>query len=106
MFFFSVCPSKGGQIWCCQKDDEIFFQFQMSLAFLKGAEVYHFCWLPGFGLEQFFGKGSEPKKLGYGILFLLEKMDLEPSYVSFFAEFFFGVFAFFCRGNIMSVDIS
>ena len=54
--FFSVCPSKGGQIWCCQKDDEIFFQFQMSLAFLKGAEVYHFCWLPGFGLEQFFGK--------------------------------------------------
>ena len=52
----------------------------MSLALSEGLlAVYNFCWLPRFGLQQFLWQGSdrcmEPKKLGYGILFLLEKMD-------------------------------
>lgn len=70
-----------------------FFQFKISLAFLKG------CWryiisvgCPGLVWNNFL---AEPKKFGYGILFLLEKMDLEPSYVSFFAEFFFWCVRFF-----------
>jgi len=68
----------------------------MSLALSEGLlAVYNFCWLPGFGLQQFlFGKDRidvwNRRNWDMGILFLLEKMDLEPSYVSFF----FGVFAF------------
>lgn len=111
VFFFSVCPLKGGQIWCCQKDDEVFSVPNVPCPFWRVQRYIISVGCPGLVWNKSFWQGSdrcmEPKKLGYGILFLLEKMDLEPSYVSFF---FFGVFflvrSLFCRGNIMSVDIS
>ena len=80
------------------------------LPFLKG------CWryiisvgCPGLVCNNFLGKDRcmEPKKLGYGYTFPIGKDGwVEPSYVSFFAELFFFVCSLFCRGNIMSVDIS
>lgn len=81
------------------------------LPFLKG------CWryiisvgCLGLVCNNFFGKDRidvwNRRNWDMGILFLLEKMDESSLAMWVFLQSFFLVCSLFCRGNIMSVDIS